>query len=374
MEFRVLGQLEAWRDGERLTLGSIKQRSLLALLVIHANQAVSTDQIIDELWGDVPAGDRHNALWIQVSKLRSALEPGRIPRSDGTVLTTRCPGYVLHVEPDHVDAYRFELLVGEARACAPSDPALSSLMLGEGLALWRGSAYEEFAYESFAQAEIGRLDELRVEAVELRLDADLRCGRAEELVAELQSLVHQHPLREHLERAAHAGLVPVRSPGRRAASLWPAAETTGRRAGTRSFRALRRLEQQIICGDAALDALAAPPSHPAPPAVRGYELREQIGVSALGLTYRAYQPSVGRELSLTVVSPELANDSTFIRRFQASVDLANASAAPEPRGGRRRLAGARRHLRRDSAHRGRLTRVLPTARTTDARWRRCDRG
>src|SRR6476660_6738370 len=138
MEFGVLGQLEAWRLGERLALGPIKQRSLLALLVIHANQAVSTDQIIDELWGEGQASDRHNALWIQVSKLRSTLEPGRIPRSDGTVVTTRSPGYVLQVEPDHVDSYRFELLVEEARACAPSDPALFSHMLTEGLAMWRG--------------------------------------------------------------------------------------------------------------------------------------------------------------------------------------------------------------------------------------------
>ena len=265
---------------------------MLALLLIHANQAVSTDQIIDELWGDEQAGDRHNALWIQVSKLRSTLEPGRIPRSDGTVLTTRSPGYVLQVEPDHVDAYRFELLVEEARACAPSDPASSSLLLGEGLALWRGRAYEEFAYESFAQAEIARLDELRIEAVELRLDADLRCGRAEELVAELQSLVHQHPLREHL--SAQLMLALYRS-DRQADALRAYGRLRRQLAeelGLDPSAALQRLEQQIICGDPVLDALAAPPSHPARSAVRGYELREQIGVSALGLTYRAYQPAV----------------------------------------------------------------------------------
>ena len=252
MEFCVLGQLEAWRDGERLALGQIKQRSLLALLVIHANQAVSTDQIIDELWGKAPAGDRHNALWIQVSKLRSTLEPGRIPRSDGTVLATRCPGYVLQVERDHVDAYRFELLVEEARACTPSDPALSSLLLSEGLALWRGRAYEEFGYESFAQAEIDRLDELRVEAVELRLDADLRCGRAEELVAELQSLVHQHPLREHL--SAQLMLALYRS-DRQADALRAYGRLRRRLAeelGLDPSAKLQRLEQQIICGDPAL--------------------------------------------------------------------------------------------------------------------------
>jgi DNA-binding SARP family transcriptional activator len=290
MEFSVLGKLEAWRDGERLALGPIKQRSLLALLVIHANQAVPTDQIIDELWAEEPARDRHNALWVQVSKLRSALEPGRIPRSDGTVLTTRCPGYVLQVEPDHVDAYRFELLVEEARAWAPSYPALSSVLLTDGLALWRGRAYEEFAYESFAQAEIGRLDELRVEAVELRLDADLRRGWAEELVAELQSLVDQHPLREHL--SAQLMLALYRS-DRRADALRTYRQLRRRLAeelGLDPSAALQRLEQQIICGDPALDALTAPPSHPPRLAVRGHELREQIGTSALGLTSRPISP------------------------------------------------------------------------------------
>ena len=118
MDFGVLGQIEADRRGASVALGSFKQRSLLALLLMHANQVVSTDRIIDELWGDEPRADRQNALWVHVSNLRSALEPDRGKRSEGTLLLTRSPGYLLQVGPDEVDAGRFEQLVAEGRAAS----------------------------------------------------------------------------------------------------------------------------------------------------------------------------------------------------------------------------------------------------------------
>src|SRR6185503_391823 len=103
------------------------------------------------------------------------------------------PGYLLEVRPEEVDGLRFERMVTEGRALREVDPAAASLVLGEALALWRGRAFEDFTYESFAEAEIARLEELRLEAVELRIDADLERGLARELISELESLVRQHP-------------------------------------------------------------------------------------------------------------------------------------------------------------------------------------
>src|SRR5262245_61045489 len=135
MEFRVLGQLEVWRNGTQVPLGPFKQRCLLALLILHANQAVSTDRIIDELWSDDAAVDRHNALWVHVSKLRSRLEPSRERRPEGQVVVTREQGYAVRIEPDELDAARFERLVERGRSLVDADPASASLVLGEALAL-----------------------------------------------------------------------------------------------------------------------------------------------------------------------------------------------------------------------------------------------
>ena len=172
MEYRVLGRLEVLRDGEQVDLGAHRQRSLLAILLTNPNGVVAMDEIIDALWGDDASADRQNALWVYVSGLRKALEPEREKRTDGTVLLTRSPGYVIAADDDDIDAIRFERLVAEGRSLAETDPAAASLVLGEALALWRGKPYEEFTYDSFFQNEIARLEELRLEAVEERIDAE----------------------------------------------------------------------------------------------------------------------------------------------------------------------------------------------------------
>ncbi len=153
LKYRLLGPIEAHHDGQTVDLGTYKQRALLALLLIHANAVVSTDRIIDELWGDDPGRDRQNTLWVNVSGLRSALEPDREKRTEGSILLTRSPGYVIAVDSDNVDAARFEQLAIEGRALLDVDPGAASLVLSEALALWRGHALEEFTYESFALAE-----------------------------------------------------------------------------------------------------------------------------------------------------------------------------------------------------------------------------
>ena len=319
MEFHVLGRLEAEHDGASLALGSFKQRSVLALLLIHANNVVSTDRMIDELWGDEAGGDRQNALWVHVSNLRTALEPAREKRSDGSLVMTRAPGYVLQLRREQLDAWHFERLLQEGRSLLDTDPAAASVAVGEGLALWRGQPYEDFAYERFAESEISRLEGLRFEAVELRVEADLRQGLAAELVGELEGLTHQHPLREHLTSLLMLAL--YRS-GRRADALRAFARLRARLGGELGLEpsaALCALGAQILAGDPGLDH-AGTITAQGRLAVRGYELRDEIGGGSVGRAYRAYQPVLGREVAVKVIRSELADDPAFIRRFEADAE------------------------------------------------------
>lgn len=324
MEYRVLGDLQVLRDGQPVELGTFRQRALLALLLTAPNTVFSTDQLIDSLWGDDTGADRQNSLWVYVSGLRKALEPDRRKRTDGTILLTRTPGYVLQAPPEAVDAARFEHLVAEGRSLADTDPDAASLVLGEALALWRGRAYEEFTYESFAQAEIARLEELRLEAVTARLDADLRRGLTRELVSELETLVRQHPDREELTGLL---MIALSRSGRQTEALRAYARLRarlGEELGIEPGPALRRIEEQIVTG--ADTGAVSNVGRGATPVgsgltVRGYELREALGAGAYGIVYRAYQPVVGREVAIKVIRPEFADDPDFIRRFETEAQV-----------------------------------------------------
>ena len=198
MEFRVLGPLEVDRGGEPLALGPAKQRALLAVLLVHANEVVSSDRLIEELWPEPPE-TAANALQVYVHKLRKALDPGRPRGAPNQLLITRAPGYMLRVEPDELDADRFERLLDGGRAAAKvPDPATAAASLRQALDLWRGPALADFVYDPFAQAEIARLEELRLDAIEDRIEADLALGRSADLVSELEVLVIDNPLRERL--------------------------------------------------------------------------------------------------------------------------------------------------------------------------------
>ena len=325
MEYRVLGKLDVLQDGHAVDLGAFRQRALLALLLTAPNSVFSTDQIIDGLWGADGGIDKQNALWVYVSGLRKALEPDREKRSEGSILLTRAPGYLIEAAPEEIDAVRFERMVAEGRALADVDPAAASLVLGEALALWRGRAFEDFTYESFAQTEIARLEELRLEAVEARIDADLKRGMSRELISELETLVRQHPLQERLTGQL---MLALHRSARQADALRAyqlLKSRLGEELGIEPSSGLRKLEEQIVTGDEALEtrSRATMPGSGAEPglAVRGYELREKIGDGAFGVAYRAYQPAVGREVAIKVIRPELANDPDFIRRFQAEAQL-----------------------------------------------------
>ena len=249
MEFRILGPLEVWDEGREVSVGGRKPRALLAGLLLRPNEIVPADRLIDELWGEDSPEDAAAALRVIVSRLRKAL-----PQD---LLTTRAPGYLIRVEPDELDLHRYERLVDEGRSLlARGLPTDASERLHGALALWRGHALADFAYESFAQAAIARLEEIRLAAVELRIDADLALSRHDELVGELEALVAEHPLRERLRMYLMTAL--YRS-GRQAEAL--DAYQDARRAlvdelGIDPSPALQELERAILRQDPSLEVAA----------------------------------------------------------------------------------------------------------------------
>lgn len=191
MEFSVLGALAVSDAGRGVELRGVLRRRLLAALLVQANTVVSADFLIDVLWGDrVPAKavrNLHNQMW----RVRAALAC-----SADVTIVTQPPGYLLQVEPEAIDAIRFERMVAEVTGLLVSDPASAESQLVEALALWRGSAFAEFDGEEFCRYEVVRLEELRLVAMEARFTAGLAMGRHIELVAELEAFAAEHALRE----------------------------------------------------------------------------------------------------------------------------------------------------------------------------------
>src|SRR6266540_2128306 len=254
MEFRILGPLEVEEEGRLLNLGGAKQRSVLAFLLLHANEVVSRDRLINELWGDEAPETAATAVQVHVSQLRKAL--GR------DVIVTQSPGYLIRVQEGELDLERFERLVAEARV---QEPARAAEQLREALALWRGGPLAELDSVSFARGERARLQEQRLGALEQRIEADLALGHHAELVPELERLVREHPLRERLRGQLMLAL--YRS-GRQAEAL--EVYRSGRRLldeelGLEPGEELRRLERAILEQDPSL-AGALPPATPAPAA------------------------------------------------------------------------------------------------------------
>jgi DNA-binding SARP family transcriptional activator len=250
MEFRLLGPLEVWHEGRNLPVRGSKQRALLAVLLLHANRVVSSDRLLDELWGDEAPEGRTAALRVRLSQLRKALDVG------GTSpIATRAPGYVIELRQEQLDLHRFEQLVEEAGSVGPE---LAAAKLREALGLWRGPPLADFVYEPFAQAPIGRLEELRLLATERRVDADLVMGRHAELVPELELLVSDHPLREGLRVQL---MIALYQSGRQAEALeayQAARRTLVDELGIQPGPALQELERAILRQDPSL-ALAEGP-------------------------------------------------------------------------------------------------------------------
>jgi DNA-binding SARP family transcriptional activator len=249
VQFRVLGPLEASDDERAVELGAPRQRAVLAVLLLHANEVVSSERLAEALWpGEIPR-TAAKAIQVYVSALRKAFGTAR------DVLETRGPGYLLRVGPGELDLHEFERLVARAHE---EQPAARSATLRAALSLWRGRPLEDFAYEAFVQAEAARLEELRQHALEERIGAELELGGGPELVAELQALVAERPLQERPRSLLMRALYRA---GRQSDALEIFRE--GKRLldeelGLEPGPALRELERAILRHDPVL--AAAPPA------------------------------------------------------------------------------------------------------------------
>ncbi len=329
MEFRILGPLEVREEEREVRLRGGKQRALLALLLVNANRTLAIDRIVDELWGEDVPDSAQKMVQIYVSKLRKALPAG--------VVHTRPPGYLLELGPDALDLDRFERLASEARASLHAGRAEhASRAYRAALGLWRGPALAEFTSEPFAQAEGARLEELRMQVLEERLEADLLLGRHGDLAGELEALVARQPLRERLRRQQMLAL--YRS-GRQAEAL--AAYQDARRVladelGIEPSPALRELELLILRQDSSLDLPLPPGETPlARPADEpGAEAPEEmlklvtvLFVEVVGSTARAetHHPEELRDLMRDVFSaltPEIESEGGTIEKLAGDAIMA----------------------------------------------------
>jgi WD40 repeat protein/DNA-binding SARP family transcriptional activator len=260
MRFGVLGPLEVIAESGPIPLGGQKQRALLAVLLTRPGRVVSVDTLVEGLWADEPPRSADKTLQSYVVHLRRALEPDRPRGAAGTILVTRDPGYLLRVAPGELDAARFAALTAQGRRLLAAGAAeAAAATLWEALGLWRGEAFEEFPQVDACAAEAARLAELRLGAVEERVQADLALGRHRELLAELEGLTRQHPLRERLWAQL---LLALYRAGRQADALLAyqrARATLVEELGIEPGVELRRLHTAILAQDPQLHAPAGWP-------------------------------------------------------------------------------------------------------------------
>ena len=245
--FRILGPLEVSDETGPIALGGQRQRALLAVLLLEAGRVVPTDRLVDLLWGEEAPKTATTSLQNAISRLRRELGPD--------VLETRAPGYILRVGPDQIDARRFETQLRDARRAGAEE---RRELLQRALSLWRGAALAEFTFEQFAQAEIRRLEELRLVALEERIDADLELGRHSDVIGELESVVGDHPLRETFRRLLMLAL--YRS-GRQAEALEVYQDARAHfveELGIEPGPELRQIQSEILRQEAGLAAPGAP--------------------------------------------------------------------------------------------------------------------
>jgi DNA-binding SARP family transcriptional activator len=238
LDFRILGSLEVRDEQAVINLGGPRQRALLVALLLRAGRVVPTEQLVDELYGEEPPKTATTSLQNAVVALRKVLGPD--------VLVTRAPGYVLHITRDQIDAYRFESLIADARRASPAE---RRALLVRALDLWRGPALAEFVFEDWAQPETWRLGELRLVALEERIETDIALGHPADVVPELESLAREHPLRERLW---YLLMLSLHRSGRTAEALqtYIAARAALDEHGLEPGEDLRRLQGEILRGEA----------------------------------------------------------------------------------------------------------------------------
>jgi DNA-binding SARP family transcriptional activator len=306
IDFRLLGTLEAVEDGRPLPLGGPQQRAVLATLLLHANELVPAERLIDMVWGGRPPPTAATVVQVYISRLRKLL--GR------ELLVSRAPGYLLRVSPDQIDIGRAERLIAVARET--QEPARRSALLRDALALWRGAALADFAYEELGREEAERLEELRLTTLEWTIEAELELGHHAELVAELEALLEEHPVRERLRSQLMLALYRA---GRQADAL--SVYRDGRtklvqELGLEPGPSLQRLERRILTHDPTLDA-AQPPD-------RAGSREERKSVSALFAEVILFDDEVDAPLdpeeAKRLLEPCFARIGEELERFGGSVE------------------------------------------------------
>jgi serine/threonine protein kinase/ABC-type glycerol-3-phosphate transport system substrate-binding protein len=301
MHFRLLGPLEASNGDGSLPLGGPKQRTVLAHLLLQANRVVTSERLIDALWGEEPPDTARNTLQTYVRHLRRTLGADRIVH--------RSAGYVFEARTDELDLLRFDALVEEARRLSSSDLPGAASTLREALDLWRGPALDDLTEQPSLRSDIARLEEIRMVATEDRIAADLSLGAHRELIPELEALVARHPFRERLWGQLMLALYRSGRQGDALAAYQRAREVLTEELGIDPSSELQRLQDQILRQDTAL-AVAGEP-------LRGYRLLTRIGAGAHGVVWLASQPHLAREVAIKAIAPAFANDPEFVRRFEA---------------------------------------------------------
>jgi DNA-binding SARP family transcriptional activator/DNA-binding beta-propeller fold protein YncE len=250
VEFQILGPLEVVEDGEPVALGTLKERLVLGVLLLHANEFVSRERLIDDLWGEAPPPTAHKAVNVYLSKLRKSLSvAGTDP------ITTGAGGYRLNVEPKRLDASRMQALVASARKCvAKGELESAAEHFREALSLSRGPTLAGLQLESRGRDEVEALDELRLAAVMDRIDCDLALGRHEQVLGELGVLVREHPLRERLRAQQMLALYRADRQAEALEAYTEARQTLVDDLGIEPSEALQRLQQAILRHDPALEA------------------------------------------------------------------------------------------------------------------------
>ncbi len=268
MRFGILGPLQViGDDGRELSLGGRMPRAVLALLLLRANEVVSSDQLVEELWAGAPPASGAKGLHVHVSRLRRALAAGRSD-PDGERLVTTAGGYVLRVGPDELDVQRCERLIGEGRSLlAAGRPDRALAALSGALELWRGDVLADFQYDAFAQGEIARLGELRAAVLEERIAVEMLLGREAQVLGELERLVRDYPYRERLRGQLMLALYRTGRQADALAAYRAARSVLVDELGIEPSVELRQLHEAILAQDRAL--LQTDPGQPAAPAGAG---------------------------------------------------------------------------------------------------------
>ena len=330
MQFRVLGPLEVDAGGGAIPLGGPKQRAVLAHLLLRANQLVPAETLVDEIWGDEPPEQARNVIQTYVSHLRKALGRDRIQ--------SHAPGYRLRIEHSELDATRFDDLMRDARKALLVDPDIAVGTLDDALALWRGPALADLADQHSLLTEAARLDQLRLEAQEVRIEGLLAGGAQARAIGELETLLARHPWRESLWGLL---MLAYYREGRQAEALGSyqrAREILADELGIDPSPELMRLHERILKQDPGLDLRGEP--------LRGYRLLEKIDDGPTGVVFRAIQPHVERDVAVKIFHEAIAADPEFVRRFDPEAQAIAALEHPAHRPDLRLLAGARSRLHR----------------------------